>query len=993
MRRLLLPLALLLLIIAVIPAISQTSYNWLLKVPGSGHGCSLVANPLNPNIILGSPNTSVVWISRDRGNNWVQLGNVGGSGGIAAIAVNPLDTNQIIVAQRSSPNRVMKTTNNGSTWTQTWANGSFASFGVPFEHKIQYPQLVYIMGGNRFEKSTDFGSTWTLVTTTVGFNAWCDAEISPVDEKVVLVGDNGSGMWKTTDGGLTWALKSSNSGEIPMIAWSISDPNIIYATRWGGGNGVIKSTNYGETWTQLPQVTGSMWSLAVGPANPNYVVACNYGTSMYITRNGGLQWSLTNTGLSGSGNGALVVDTFKVFALNGGIFKLNVPENVSTRNVQTTFSVDLNYGVDYYNDTPLSNPSSIWIKGELPALGALSGNWTFSDTSGGSLIRLYDDGTNGDPTANDNIWTRIVQIPSGTMLGQFKYKYGAVYPGVDASNGGVQYLNNESGTIDYHTANFSDTDTIVVFPTDRWKTRGTVFSSSTTFAVDLRGGADSHTGVAISSLVTSVWVKGTLPLLGSMAGNWTFADTLNTMIRLYDDGTHGDLIAGDRVWTNAMTFPAYTRVGNFSYKYAAVYPGVENNNGGFEYLNNESGPSAFHSTILAESTLTTMLNDSWLTRASAVFYASPDSLALTIANNNIAFRTLALANNAEEGSQPFTFSIRAEDPAFENTLSFGSHTQTFSGAGRDRGNIYYASRSSLLKNIRTYLEIGSATNLAFFVYEGTSRTGSYTRVFLRTVPNSIGNGWHESGSFELSIRQGKYYYVGVAWQGSVVYGKDLTYPGPAPTEFGSWLTGQALLVAGYPPASIINGSSFGDTSGAYTQGITVNTSAYIDLSVEQGVLNPGESREILVSFNAIGLNLGHYYPILKIQTNISGNTLIPYPCHVEVTQPTSVGIPAETPKEFALRQNYPNPFNPSTSIRFELPVASSYSLRVFNLLGQQIAELDHGTREAGYYEARWNGIDDHGRVVATGLYFYELSVVNKDGVQIFQQRRKMVLLK
>ena len=131
MKRLYQVFSLLLGVLASLPALSQTPYSWLPKVSGGGHGNSLCSNPINPNIIYGSPNTSAVWISRDRGNTWVQLSTVGGSGGIAAIAVNPLDTNQIIVAQRSSPDRVMKTTNDGQTWTQTWAGGSFNSYGVP----------------------------------------------------------------------------------------------------------------------------------------------------------------------------------------------------------------------------------------------------------------------------------------------------------------------------------------------------------------------------------------------------------------------------------------------------------------------------------------------------------------------------------------------------------------------------------------------------------------------------------------------------------------------------------------------------------------------------------------------------------------------------------------------------------------------------------------------------------------------------------------------
>ncbi len=983
-----------LVILASVPALSQTPYSWLQKVSGSGHGSSLCSNPINPNIIYGSPNTNVVWISRDRGNTWVQLGSsVGGSGGIAAMAVNPLDTNQIIVAQRSSPNRVMKTTNNGQTWTQTWAGGSFNSFGVPIEHKVQHPLLVIVMGSSQFYRSNDFGSTWTLVSTP-SFNAWCDAEISPVDDKTIVLGTVSSGIWKSTNSGVTWTLKHNNSsGEVPMVGWSSSNPNILYATRWGGLNGVVKSTDYGETWVQVPQVTGSMWSIAVAPDNPNYVVSCNYGTSMYITRNGGQSWVLTNAGLSGSGNGALVVDTFKVFALNAGIFKLNVPENVSARNVRMVFSVDVNHGIDYHNDTPLINPLGVWIKGELPALGSLGGSWTFADTSNGTFVRLYDNGTNGDITPGDNIWTRSILIPPGTALGPFRYKYGAAYPGVDTVNGGVQYLNNESAPADFHNATFSDVDTLVVLPADRWKTRGTVFPSIATMSVDLRGGSDYYSGVPISSITQSVWVKGSLPVLGRMSGDWTFADTANGyLIRLFDDGTNGDPAAGDRIWTRAVTFPENSRVGPVSYKYAAIYPGIQNNNGGVAYLNNESAPTFFHAAVLAESTLTLQLSDQWLTRAAPVFQVSPESLALGIQLGDSSARTLTISNAAEVGSNPLSYSIQVEDSAFDRVTTFGNFVLTFTGASRDRGNIYYVSRNSVLKEIRSYLGISASTNLYFFVYECGTRTGTYTRIFQTNGFTGVGTKWYNSGPVQVNLRAGKYYYIGSSWLGSVTYGRDSTYSGPIPTEFGELLTGQTVTAASYPPIASINGSAFSGSYGPYFQSIKVNTTAYINLSQDQGQVQPEASDAVLLRFNSTGLQVGDYFPVFTIRSNDPNDSLRLVPCHLTVSPVTSVNA-GNTPAEFALSQNYPNPFNPSTVIQYQLPVSGIVIIRVFNILGQEVLEVENTPRGPGNFQAIWNGTNSTGNSVSSGLYFYQLSVTDPGGSPLYRQRRKMLLVR
>lgn len=82
--------------------------------------------------------------------------------------------------------------------------------------------------------------------------------------------------------------------------------------------------------------------------------------------------------------------------------------------------------------------------------------------------------------------------------------------------------------------------------------------------------------------------------------------------------------------------------------------------------------------------------------------------------------------------------------------------------------------------------------------------------------------------------------------------------------------------------------------------------------------------------------------------------------------------PPGKPETFILDQNYPNPFNPQTTIRYELTEDSAVSLKIYNLLAQEVRTLVNEVQPRGTKTVVWNGKDDSGRVLASGVYVYEL---------------------
>jgi len=100
------------------------------------------------------------------------------------------------------------------------------------------------------------------------------------------------------------------------------------------------------------------------------------------------------------------------------------------------------------------------------------------------------------------------------------------------------------------------------------------------------------------------------------------------------------------------------------------------------------------------------------------------------------------------------------------------------------------------------------------------------------------------------------------------------------------------------------------------------------------------------------------------------------------------GIEAtDLPTEFALKPNYPNPFNPETTIEFALPEASKVNLKIYNLTGQLVRELVANDYPAGYQKVIWDGRDQYGKNVGSGVYIYTLKAGS------FSQTRKMILIR
>ncbi|MFQ6603958.1 MAG: lamin tail domain-containing protein [Fidelibacterota bacterium] len=109
--------------------------------------------------------------------------------------------------------------------------------------------------------------------------------------------------------------------------------------------------------------------------------------------------------------------------------------------------------------------------------------------------------------------------------------------------------------------------------------------------------------------------------------------------------------------------------------------------------------------------------------------------------------------------------------------------------------------------------------------------------------------------------------------------------------------------------------------------------------------------------------------------------------YVDATALLGVGDEAAIPESFALHQNYPNPFNPITTIEYDVPEITRVQIVIYNVMGQRIRTLVNSEIQPGYHRVLWNGTNDFGMPVASGMYFYQIKADN------FNQVKKLILMK
>ncbi len=269
---------------------------------------------------------------------------------------------------------------------------------------------------------------------------------------------------------------------------------------------------------------------------------------------------------------------------------------------------------------------------------------------------------------------------------------------------------------------------------------------------------------------------------------------------------------------------------------------------------------------------------------------------------------------------------------------------------------WFANPSGTIGLAATY-DGGATTIPLWSVVDPTGNAGPETVSVLFTTPAT-----------EVANLQFELYFIGNSFNNDNIYWDDMLLTFVIPVELTSFaaVTDNRNVTLNWSTATELNNSGF-----------QIERSSGSEFQSVGFIAGHGTTTEIQnYSFVDQNVVAGKYSYRLK---QIDFNGAFEYSDVVEVEV---LGV-----KEFTLGQNYPNPFNPSTTINFSLAVDSKVSLRIFDVLGQEVATLVNGQLAAGSQRVSFDASS-----LNSGVYFYRIDADGIDG-QKFSSTRKMILTK
>ena len=813
------------------------------------------------------------------------------------------------------------------------------------------PLTFYIASaGGGVWKTTNGGTSFQALTDNLTSLACGAVAVDPVNPSVVYLGTGelnysydsyyGDGVFKSTDAGAYWTKVATSAAVglyISQIAINPMNSNILYIS---GSAGVFKSTNAGGSWTSTSSGANAN-CIIVNPLNPLILYTTTGGRSSDIVKkstDGGGSWSTITSGLPASiarTQLALSTDTTALYASIAnptGNTVLGLYESTNGGG-SWTFKTSTNYlGSQGWYD------NAITVKPSSPSTVIVGGLDIYSSTTSGTSLTQR---TNWATSISTNFSHADIHFLgyNGTVL--YCGSDGGVYK---STNDGVNWtdLNATLSTLQYQSADYDPTSLLKLYGGTQDNDKETSTDGGTTWnQVTLGDAGYTIVDPVNTNFVYSQYVNGSLKRSSDFGASYIEIRPSGSSGGLFYNpyamapGDHNTIAYGQAdLWETRSSQTATSAAGWSRIATTAVVGGsvssigISASNTGKIYVGTSNGR------LLVTS-------DTGATWGTTTGFPHVTGLAVDITNDSVCYACFSGISNGVH---------------VYKTTNGGTTWGSVTGDFPNIPVLCIALRTAAPRTLFLGTDLG--------VYKSTDDGSTWV---------SFNNGMPTLAVFDLKYKEGTQILLAAThgrgcWTfdydtfASIELASFTAIPGTGSVVHVAWKTLSEINNYGFEvqrSAAVLNG--FTTLPGGFVKGhgTTTTPQAY--------------------AFDDSSAPTGTWYYRLK-QIDIAGTVQYFDPVRVDIVTGTVAG--GSAPPEFALLQNHPNPFNPSTTIRFDLAADRDVSLKVYNALGQVVAELMRGRRQAGRYSIVWDASG-----FASGVYFYRLEAGS------FVQTRKLIVLK
>jgi photosystem II stability/assembly factor-like uncharacterized protein len=897
---------------------------------------------------------SGIFRSSDGGENWTAVNTGLGNTQVFALAL----TGSYLFA--GTYGGVYRSADSGASWTAVntgLTNQHIQSFAVCGQYIF-----TGTYGGGVFRSSTNGASWWPVNTGLTGHTISSMA----VSGTKIFAGTNGEGIFLSTDSGVTWTAVNSGLTDTNVFSLAVSGDSLFAGTY----DGVFRSVDNASSWTAVNAGITNKYIKAIALSGEHLFVASS--SEIYHSTNDGGQWEQVNTNLIQATVTSLAISGTNIFAgtFSEGIYR--------TPDKGTTW---------FAANTGLTNSR---IRALVPC-----GTNLFAGTEGGGVFRSSDNGTN---------WSAVNFGLSRTSINTLFAAGKNIYAGSDS---GI-FISMDNGT-SWNEGNIG------------LKTSDGALPGVYAFAVSGQTlYAGTTAGVFRSSISGEQWspVNSGIAIAGSplssvrtlaVQGGTIFAGTLS--LSTYSGGVYRSADSGN-TWTKMSNGLYNSGVLTLLARDSSLFVGTT---GGVYLL-------AYHDT-------------SWLGIGSGLTGGSHSALAASETDlfsgtsQGVWSRPLSeLAN--PEAPVPISPADRSIDIPIESLdITWAASTQfltyhlqvsldsTFATTVYDHtaSGIHSCSVTGLVKNKTYYWRINVRNEIGISPW---SKTQSFTTIgfgtTLVTLATPLDGSVTTADAMKFVWRKCTapvlVYELKMIAENYVTYvaTPDTFYTFPVPSNLNaktySWEV-RAKTDTGYGKYSDIwtftkLAASVSDSGSAVNRIELVSPSNGGQIGGGDSIRFIWKNSPVPAASYILDLWGDQYYSLSLSDTTfvfaLPGKTARIYSWRVRsktdtgsysglwsfTKLPTGVLPIEQKPIQFALCNNYPNPFNPSTTFAFALPTASFVTLRIFDVMGRDVASVVNEVLPAGSYSRQWSADG-----LPSGVYFYSLHA------GAFSATRKLILLR